>query len=119
MVVGISLGVLPAMKAAQTNDRVVGAFFIDGAAPLGFFAEEWPDGVSLEVHGQADDPWFAEDRGAADDLVEVSSGRSVVHDGAGHLALDPDAPDHDPVLAAEVTKDLLAFLDRLDHGDGG
>lgn len=114
IVAGFSLGVLPAQKLAQTDDRVVGAFLVDGAIPLGEFAEAWPASVALRIHMQRDDPWSSEDVGAARDLVAASvDGALRLHEGSAHLAADSSAPGHSPDIAEAVAADFVEFVKAL------
>src|SRR4051812_4017007 len=47
---GVSMGVMPAQKLAQTRSGARGALLIDACVPVNEFADRWPDGVPVQVH---------------------------------------------------------------------
>lgn len=110
VVVGLSLGVLPAQFAAQTIDGVRAAVLVGSCVPLGEFADQWPAGVTVEVHAGRNDPIFDDDGDAeaAAALALISADATVVrHDGAGHLCCEMGHPDFgqaacDAVAAAVI-----------------
>lgn len=110
VVVGFSLGVLPAQKLAQTDNRVVGAVLCFSAVPADYFADRWPPDVDVQVHLVDGDPWAEEDRPAAEALVEQAGGRLVIHGGKGHLILEPALSDHDPAATSAMVSDRLEFV---------
>jgi dienelactone hydrolase len=61
VVVGLSLGVLPAQFAAQTINGVRAAVLVGACVPLGEFGDQWPAGVTCEVHAGRNDPIFDDD----------------------------------------------------------
>ncbi len=109
VVIGISLGVLPAQKLAQTHPGVVGAVLIDAAVPAGAFGD-WPDGVSAEIHLVEGDPLVAEDLDAARGLAELDEIDLHIHSGESHLTIDSSAPGHDAATAQRILDHLEAFL---------
>ena len=68
--VGFSFGVMVAQRLAQTRPGARGAQLIDGCLPVSEFADAWPEGVPVQVHGKEGDPYFAEDLEAARALVD-------------------------------------------------
>jgi hypothetical protein len=56
VVAGLSLGVLPAQKLAQTNSGIGGAFR-DAALPLTAFGSAWSSGVALQIQLTEEDEW--------------------------------------------------------------
>src|SRR5919201_237112 len=52
---GLSLGVLPAQKLAQTRPGARGALLFYACVPTGFFGA-WPAGGPGQVHGMDNDP---------------------------------------------------------------
>jgi len=56
---GLSLGVMPAQKLAQTRAGAAGALLISACLPVGEFSATWPHGVAVQVHGMDADPFFA------------------------------------------------------------
>lgn len=110
VVVGLSLGALPAQKLAQTRAGVAGAALCYSAVPLGALAPSWPAGLPLQIHLVADDPLAAEDHEAARELVADGRGTLYVYPGRGHLVADSASPDHDPAAAAAILERILTLL---------
>jgi len=111
---GFSLGVLPAQALAQTRPGAKGALLFHGCFPASEFGAPWPAGVGLEVHAMADDEWFAEDAGAARELVAAVPGAQLfLYPGSGHLFTDDSLGDYDEAATALVTERVLGFLERV------
>ncbi|MCU0260130.1 MAG: hypothetical protein MUE78_03840 [Ilumatobacteraceae bacterium] len=88
---GISLGVLPAQRLAQTRPGAAGALLLEACVPLTEFSERWPAGVPVQIHGMDHDPFFAGegDVDAARALVADATGSGIVRrgrDGTGRRA---------------------------------
>ena len=112
VVVGISLGVLPAQCVAQTVPGVRGAVLIGACVPLGEFSDTWPDGVALEVHAASSDPIFDVDGDAeaAAQITAVSLGsRLVRHAGGGHLFVEAGHADEDEAATLAVVEAVVAM----------
>lgn len=110
---GWSLGVMPAQQLTQTRPGAVGALLIEAFVPPSYFGE-WPAGVPAQVHGMADDEWFAEDLAAAHDFAETSDDvELLVYPGDQHLFGDSSLPSYDDSAAEAMRKRVLEFLDRL------
>jgi dienelactone hydrolase len=95
---GISMGVMPAQKLAQTRAGARGAVFVDSCLPLGEFGDRWPDGVPLQVHGMDADPIFAGegDVDAARELVASTERAELfLYPGDVHLFCDASLPGYD------------------------
>jgi dienelactone hydrolase len=108
---GFSLGVMPAQALAQNRPGAKGAVFLHGCLPPAEFGSEWPAGVPLQIHGMADDEFFAEDEAAARALVDSVDGAELfVYPGDKHLFTDSSLPDYDQTAAAQVKERVLAFL---------
>jgi len=110
---GISLGVMPAQKLAQTRPGAQGALLFESCAPPSEFGSGWPDGVPVQVHGRDADPFFADegDIDAARALVEeVEDGELFVYPGNHHLFADSSLPSYDAKAAALLTQRVLEFL---------
>jgi dienelactone hydrolase len=111
--VGFSLGVLPAQRLAQTRAGAAGAVLCHSGLPLGVFADAWPDGVPLQLHVMADDPW-----GDVDDVralaAAVPGAELHLYPGDAHLFADPSLPSHDPDAAELLVGRMLTFLDQID-----
>lgn len=113
VVVGFSLGVLPAQRLAQTDPRVIGAVLCDAAIPLGVFAESWPSDVQLELHAVDGDPWMVDDLDAARALADAADGELFLYPGSGHVVADASSPHHDPDVAEQLIARIIGFVDRL------
>jgi dienelactone hydrolase len=114
--IGISLGVMPAQRLAQTRAGARGAVLLEACVPPSEFGTSWPAGVPVQVHGMDADPFFAGegDIDAARALVkEAEEGELFVYPGNRHLFTDSSLPAYDADAAALVTERVLAFLARL------
>lgn len=114
---GFSMGVMPAQKLAQTRAGACGALLIDACMPVDEFAEGWPDGVPVQVHGMDRDPLFADegDLDAARALVEsTDQGELFLYPGNVHLFADSSLPSYDRAAAELLTRRVLDFLSSLD-----
>jgi dienelactone hydrolase len=111
---GFSFGVIPAQRLAQTRPGVRGALLMYSCLPVSVFGAAWPEGVPVQVHAKEDDPEFAEDRAAAEALVESTEDAELfLYPGKEHLFADSSVTDYDPVAAALLMKRVLAFLDAV------
>ncbi|WP_433474269.1 dienelactone hydrolase family protein [Spirillospora sp. CA-142024] len=110
--VGFSLGVLPAQKLAQTRTGARGALLIHACIPVSEFGAAWPDRVPVQVHAKENDPFFAEDIGAARVLVsDCTDAEMFLYPGDQHLFADNSLPSHDPDAAKLLTQRAVEFLD--------
>jgi dienelactone hydrolase len=114
---GVSLGVTPAQRLAQTRPGARGALFLESCLPVSEFSEAWPAGVPVQVHGMDADPFFAEedgDLGAARALVRsVEEAELFLYPGSVHLFSDSSLPTYDQAAAELLTRRVLDFLARL------
>lgn len=117
---GISWGVGPAQRLAQTRRGARGALLYEACFPIsGEWAfGPWPDGVRVQIHGKDDDQFFAHegDIDAARELVaSVGSerGELFTYSGREHLFLDRSLPTYDADAAELVTQRTLHFLSVL------
>ncbi|MFE1577804.1 dienelactone hydrolase family protein [Streptomyces fradiae] len=113
---GFSLGVLPAQKLAQTRPGARGALLVEACLPVAEFGGAWPDGVPVQVHGMDADPFFAGegDVDAARALVDTAAEAELfLYPGDRHLFTDRGLPSYDDRAAADVTRRVLEFLDRV------
>ena len=107
--VGLSLGVLPAQKLAQTRPGAVGALLLHASIPLAEFGGAWPEGVGLQLHVMEDDAWGDVD--VARELAATVDGAQLyLYPGSGHLFADSSLADYDPTAAALLLERSLAFL---------
>lgn len=113
---GLSFGVMPAQRLAQTRPGARGAVFLHACLPVTEFSPAWPDDVPVQVHGMAADPFFAEegDLDAARELVESTAAAELfLYPGDQHLFTDASLPDYDAEATALVLERTLAFLERV------
>lgn len=111
---GLSLGVLPAQKLAQTRPGAVGALLFGACVPVSSFGPAWPGGVPVQVHGMDADPYFVGDGdlSAARELVAGAGDRELfLYPGAAHLFTERGTPDHVPEAAGLCVERVLCFLD--------
>ncbi|MFF8830847.1 dienelactone hydrolase family protein [Streptomyces sp. NPDC015131] len=116
VLVGFSLGVLPAQKLAQTRPGAKGAVLLEACVPVAEFGGAWPRDVPVQVHGMDADPFFAGegDVEAARALVGTAADAELfLYPGDRHLFTDSSLPTYDERAAAEVTRRVLAFLARI------
>jgi dienelactone hydrolase len=117
VVVGLSLGVLPAQRLAQTRGGAVGAVLVSACVPLGAFGDVWPGDLPLQVHLQADDPIVVDDGDldAARELVaSTADGELFISPGADHLTIDASLPSFDPAAAQLFLERVARLLARID-----
>jgi dienelactone hydrolase len=115
---GISYGVKPAQRLAQTFPEAAGALLYEACFPVsGEWAfGPWPAEVPAQVHGMEKDPFFGleGDLEAAQELASTVPGASVfVYPGDRHLFTDSSLPSYDQAATELVIQRSLAFLDRL------
>ncbi|QQR36649.1 dienelactone hydrolase family protein [Devosia oryziradicis] len=116
VVIGMSLGVLPAQAIAQTRGDVCGVVLLHGAVDVTEFSPVWPKQVPVQVHAMDADPEFVDsgDTDAAMELVGQSdNGDLFLYPGNGHLFTDNSVADYDAEQAALVMSRVLAFLDEV------
>lgn len=116
---GLSLGVLPAQKLAQTRPGARGALLIDACIPATEFGDGWPDGVPVQIHGMDNDPFFAGegDIDAARAVVEAAGATAraelFVYPGDQHLFTDGSLPSYDAEATSLLIERVIDFLDQV------
>jgi dienelactone hydrolase len=120
---GFSMGVSYAEWLTASRPGALGAVLMHGAVPVEtlieyFGVERWPEGVPVQVHYAADDPWVeAEEevvplgndvRGAGAEFEEY------VYPGSAHLFADPGLAEYDRASSEAMWERVIAFLDRID-----
>ena len=111
---GFSFGVMIAQQLAQTRPGARGAVLMYSCLPVSEFGDAWPEGVPVQVHGKDEDPFFAEDLGAAQALVDSTDRAELfLYPGAEHLFADSSLASYDAAGAALLTERVLAFLDTV------
>ncbi|MFE0733787.1 dienelactone hydrolase family protein [Streptomyces sp. NPDC058855] len=114
---GLSLGVLPAQKLAQTRAGAAGALLVAACVPVTEFGTVWPEGVPVQVHGMGADPYFVDegDLAAARELVADAGDRWLfLYPGREHLFTERGGPSFAPEAYALCLERILAFLERSD-----
>ncbi len=112
IVVGFSLGVLPAQYLAQTHGGVRGAVLMHACVPASEFGS-WPVDLPVQIHAMADDPYFVGDgdREAAHALVaSVSHGALYEYPGHEHLFTDSSLDVYDVDATNMVIAHILSFV---------
>ena len=114
---GISWGVGAAQRLAQTRAGARGAVLYEACFPItGDYAfGPWPNGLPVQIHGKADDEFFARegDIDAARELVATigpDRAELFVYPGDEHLFVDSSLPSYDADAAALVLQRTLHFL---------
>jgi dienelactone hydrolase len=120
---GFSMGISYAEWLTASRPGALGAVLMHGAVPVEalteyFGVERWPEGVPVQVHYAADDPWVEKEeevdplgrevRGAGAEFEEY------VYPGSGHLFADPDLAEYDRASSEKMWERVIAFLDRID-----
>ncbi len=110
---GLSLGVVPAQKLAQTRPGARGALLFHSALPVSEFGPAWPQGVPLQIHAMDGDPFFVGegDIDAARALVEeADEAEMFLYPGDQHLFADSSLPSYDAEATALLMERVLHFL---------
>lgn len=110
---GLSLGVLPAQKLAQTRPGARGALLLHACIDPSEFGAPWPDGVPVQVHAMDADPWFTDggDLAAARALAATTAQAQLfLYPGDRHLFADTGLASFDAAAAALLMKRVLGFL---------
>jgi dienelactone hydrolase len=110
---GMSLGVLPAQRLAQTRPGAGGAVLLYSCVPAEEYGS-WPAGVPVQVHGMDADPIFVDegDLAAARALAGQTDRAEVfLYPGDQHYFADRTLPSYDPDAAALLTRRVLDLLD--------
>jgi dienelactone hydrolase len=117
---GFSWGGGTAQRFAQTRPGARGALLYESCVPItGEWAfGPWPDEVTVQIHGMANDPFFGleGDIDAARELVDsVGPDRAelFVYPGDQHLFTDSSLPSYDADATTLVVQRSRDFLDRL------
>ncbi len=113
--VGLSLGVMPAQKLAQTRPGAKGAVLLHAALPPSEFGGAWPPALPLQIHLTEHDEFALEgDLDAARELDDtVESAELFLYPGDRHLFADSSLPDYDQAAARLLMERVRAFLGRV------
>jgi dienelactone hydrolase len=113
---GLSLGVLPAQKLAQSRPGARGALLMHACIAPSEFDSSWPLDVPVQIHGMDADPFFAHegDLDAARALVGSADAADLfLYHGDQHLFAERGAPCFDAKAATLMRQRVLAFLAGL------
>ncbi|WP_432564744.1 dienelactone hydrolase family protein [Kineococcus sp. SYSU DK003] len=112
VLVGISLGAVPAEGIAVTRPGVSGVVLVSGVVPVGALDQPWPPDVALQVHTRADDP--DGDLEPARELVAgLEAAELFVYEGEAHPFVDDSLPTYDEAATGLLVERVLEFL--ADH----
>ena len=110
---GISAGVMPAQRLAQTRPGARAALLLEACVPPGEFGGAWPDEVPVQIHGREGDPFFADegDVDAARALAEdISRAELFLYPGDQHLFTDSSLPSYDEAAVRLLVQRALPLL---------
>ena len=115
---GMSFGVVPAQKLAQTRAGAKGAVLLYSAIPVSgeWSFGPWPKGVPVQIHGMDKDPFFADegDLDAAREIVATADDAELfLYDGDQHYFADSSLPSYREDAAKLLTKRVLELLARV------
>jgi len=120
---GFSLGAVHAELLAASRPGALGAVLMHGAVPVEslsefFGVDRWPEGVPVQVHYAALDPWVEADEEVVplgDDVRGAGAAfEAHAYPCSGHLFADPALPEYDRASSEAMWERVLAFLDRID-----
>jgi dienelactone hydrolase len=120
---GFSLGAVHAELLAASRPGALGAVLMHGAVPVEglrefFGVDRWPEGVPVQVHYAALDPWVEADEEVVplgDDVRGAGAAfEAHAYPCSGHLFADPALPEYDRASSEAMWERVLAFLDRTD-----
>jgi dienelactone hydrolase len=120
---GFSLGAVHAEVLAASRPGALGAVLMHGAVPVeslsAFFGvDRWPEGVPVQVHYAAGDPWVeveAEVAPLGDDVRGAGAAfEAHAYPCSGHLFADSALPEYDRASSEAMWERVLDFLNRID-----
>lgn len=109
---GMSLGVMPAQKLAQTRPGAAGAVLLHASVPLTEFGGGWPAGVPLQMHVMEEDAWGDVDVGR-EIAATVPGAELFLYPGDRHLFTDESLADYDEEATQSVVGRMLEMLTRV------
>ena len=120
---GFSMGLVYAEWLAASRPGALGAVLMHGAVPVEglteyFGVERWPEGVPVQVHYAADDPWVEVEQEVVPlgDAVRGAGAEfeQYVYPGSGHLFADPNFFEYDLAASEAMWERVISFLDWID-----
>lgn len=116
VVAGISMGVVPARKAAQTVPAFRACIDMSGFVPLNAFAPLWQPHTALQVHLASRDPWVTEEDlplarslAASDDQPDAPT-VLFEYDTDEHLFMDSSVTGYDAALTETMVRRIHELL---------
>src|SRR5262245_6535128 len=109
---GLSPGLLPRAKLAQTRPGARGALLFYSCVPASEFGS-WPPGVPVQIHGMDHDSFFVDegDLDAAREIVESTDNAELfLYPGDQHYFADSSLPSYNADATQLLTQRVLAFL---------
>jgi dienelactone hydrolase len=125
---GFSMGAAYAELLSASRPGAAGTVLMHGAVPVKDFSEyfgvdRWPEGVPVQVHYAASDPWVEVEEEVVPlrDAVTAAGAdfEEYTYPGSGHLFADPDLPEYDLESSEKMWERVLAFLARIDTRGSG
>ncbi|MGN6609047.1 MAG: dienelactone hydrolase family protein [Jatrophihabitans sp.] len=110
--VGVSLGVLPAQRLAQTRAGARGAVLVSACVPTEFFGD-WPASVPVQIHAMDADPVFTGegDLEAAQAIVaSAPEAELFLYPGSEHSFADASLTGYDAGATTLLLRRVLDFL---------
>jgi dienelactone hydrolase len=117
VVCGLSLGVVPAMNLAISNDAVAAVVAVGSCIPAEYLPGPWPASVPLRVLASAGDEMFNNegDLDAAKELVNSGADVKVkLMPGDEHLFMEADDADS-RAATSRLYETVLRLLSRIDE----
>jgi dienelactone hydrolase len=94
-----------------------GAVPVEGLSEF-FGVDRWPEGVPVQVHYAAEDPWVEakEEVTPFGDAVTGAGAafEEYVYPGSGHLFADLGLREYDRASSEQMWERVISFLDRAD-----
>lgn len=113
---GISMGVCPAFKAAQTVPAFRACIAMSAALPLNAYAPLWMPHVALQVHLATEDPWVKDEdlplaRSYASSAEDPDNPADLFeYDTSAHLFMDSSTDGYDEALTDLMVQRIHELL---------
>ena len=115
--IGLSLGVIPAQKLAQTRSGALGAVFLYSCLPISEFSSSWPEDVPVQIHAMEDDPFFVNDGdidSAREFVKDVENAELFLYKGDKHIFADRSLQSYNENASRLLMKRILDFLELIE-----
>ena len=114
VLVGFSLGTMPAQLLAQDRRRMRACMLVGGALPPAALGGVWRHEVALQIH-VADPDEYVEPPEIDALLYHAPHARLYRYPDKGHLFMDPSVADYDADAADRFEERATAWLVELDE----